>query len=240
MVKNNDKKVVTEDNYKQIVLKRMILVCWLLLIICFIIKIFGGNFFEFIGESKVIDYIVNNKWLLCIIQSIIYISTTFITLLIILENKHKKLSLILSIIMNIEKQIIDLDIIFYYISFIVEFVSLIIIPIMLNRDKILYVIFINALIILFQVISLFTKNIGLISFPYEDIVGFVYMIDYYIMLTISLLYVIKGDFNSMKLGIWFLSKDTTQLEAYKGLLKDKYEKKVAKIDAKIKKINEKK
>ena len=166
MVKNNDKKVVTEDNYKQIVLKRMILVCWLLLIICFIIKIFGGNFFEFIGESKVIDYIVNNKWLLCIIQSIIYISTTFITLLIILENKHKKLSLILSIIMNIEKQIIDLDIIFYYISFIVEFVSLIIIPIMLNRDKILYVIFINALIILFQVISLFTKNIGLISFPY--------------------------------------------------------------------------
>ena len=44
----------------------------------------------------------------------------------------------------------------------------------------------------------------------------------------------------MKLGIWFLSKDTTQLEAYKGLLKDKYEKKVAKIDAKIKKINEKK
>lgn len=240
MVKNNDKKVVTEENYKQIVLKRMILVCWLLLIICFIIKIFGGNFFEFIGESKVIDYIVNNKWLLCIIQSIIYISTTFITLLIILENKHKKLSLILSIIMNIGKQIIDLDIIFYYISFIVEFVSLIIIPIMLNRDKILYVIFINALIILFQVISLFTKNIGLISFPYEDIVGFVYMIDYYIMLTISLLYVIKGDFNSMKLGIWFLSKDTTQLEAYKGLLKDKYEKKVAKIDAKIKKINEKK
>lgn len=240
MVKNNDKKVVTEENYKQIVLKRMILVCWLLLIICFIIKIFGGNFFEFIGESKVIDYIVNNKWLLCIIQSIIYISTTFITLLIILENKHKKLSLILSIIMNIGKQIIDLNIIFYYISFIVEFVSLIIIPIMLNRDKILYVIFINALIILFQVISLFTKNIGLISFPYEDIVGFVYMIDYYIMLTISLLYVIKGDFNSMKLGIWFLSKDTTQLEAYKGLLKDKYEKKVAKIDAKIKKINEKK
>lgn len=235
-----NKKVVTEENYKQIVLKRMIILCWILLLICFVIKIFGGNFFEFIGESKVIDYIVNNKWLLCIIQSIIYISTTFITLLIILENKHKKLSLILSIIMNIGKQIIGLDIIFYYISFIVEFVSLIIIPIILNRDKILYVIVINALIILFQVISLFTKNIGLISFPYEDIVGFVYMIDYYIMLTISLLYVIKGDFNSMKLGIWFLSKDTTQLEAYKGLLKDKYEKKVAKIDAKIKKINEKK
>ena len=44
----------------------------------------------------------------------------------------------------------------------------------------------------------------------------------------------------MKLGLFFLSSDTTQLEAYKGILKDKYEKKVAKIDAKIEKINKKK
>lgn len=38
------KEVVTEDNYKQIVLKRMIIICWVILFVCFIIKIFGGDF----------------------------------------------------------------------------------------------------------------------------------------------------------------------------------------------------
>ena len=81
---------------------------------------------------------------------------------------------------------------------------------------------------------MFTKNIGLIDFPYDNVVGYVFMIDYYIMLGLTLLYYKKGDFK-MTLGFWFLSKDKAQLEAYKQIVTKKYEKKIAKIDAKIEK-----
>ena len=146
----------------------------------------------------------------------------------------------MAIVMAISKQLIDLGTLFYFVSFSIEFICLILIPLLLHPDKIIYILYVNILVVLFQILSLFIKNIGFISFPYEDVVGFVYMIDYYIMLLLSSLYIIKGDINTMKLGVWFLSSDTTQLEAYKGILKDKYEKKVAKIDAKIEKINKKK
>ena len=49
-------KVVTNDNYKQKVLQRMILVCWIILLICFVIKLFGGNFFAFVGSSPTRAY----------------------------------------------------------------------------------------------------------------------------------------------------------------------------------------
>lgn len=239
MVKNNDKKVVTEDNYKQIVLKRMILVCWLLLIICFIIKIFGGNFFEFIGTSEVAEYINNVAYIRIPIQFILYFTQSYLFYMILFRNNHKIISIIASIIMFISKILIDINDIFIYISFIVEFIGLILLPIFM-KEKWYNVILLNIAIIVFQLISMITKNTGIINFPYESIVGYVFMIDYYIMLVLTYLYSMKGDYIIMQIGFWFLSKDTTQLEAYKGLLKDKYEKKVAKIDAKIKKINEKK
>ena len=41
-----DKIKITEENYKEQTLKRAIIACWILLIICFIIKLFGGNLFD--------------------------------------------------------------------------------------------------------------------------------------------------------------------------------------------------
>ena len=60
-------KVATnEDNYKEIVLKRAINLCWFLLFVCFIIKIFGGNFFNIVCEKenfvKLCNYI-DSRWL---------------------------------------------------------------------------------------------------------------------------------------------------------------------------------
>lgn len=232
-------KVVTDKNYKQIVLSRMITLCWILLLVCFIIKLFGGDFFAYLGKSEVVEYINSIAWLRIPAQFILYFTQSFLFYMILFRNNHKVISIIFSIIMFIVKILIDISPIFTPISFIIEFIGLFVMPVIM-KEKWYNVVILNIALILFQVVSMITKNTGIVDFPYESVVGYVFMIDYYIMLILTYLYSIKGDYIIMQIGFWFLSKDTTQLEAYKGLLKDKYEKKVAKVDAKIEKINKKK
>lgn len=227
-------KVVTNDNYKQKVLQRMILVCWIILLICFVIKLFGGNFFAFVGESKIVEYIAYHLWAFIPIQFIFYALQSFLYFGIIFKCRRIKLSLLLTMICFSAKLCCILTGINIVFGFIVEFICLIIIPIIINPREWYMPVILNILILIYQTISTFTKNIGLIDFPYDNVVGYVFMIDYYIMLGLTLLYYKKGDFK-MTLGFWFLSKDKAQLEAYKQIVTKKYEKKIAKIDAKIEK-----
>ena len=75
------KLVVNEDNYKRIVLKRMIIVCWILLAICFGIKLFGGNFFNIICTNEkfieVCNFIDNTAWFHVISFIFFYSSTMY-------------------------------------------------------------------------------------------------------------------------------------------------------------------
>ena len=47
-----NKKIITPENYKEIMLKRGIISCWILLAICLIIKICGGNYFAIVCNSE--------------------------------------------------------------------------------------------------------------------------------------------------------------------------------------------
>lgn len=231
-------KVVTEDNYKQVVLKRMITLCWVLLGICFVVKIFGGNFFAFVGDSEVVRYIESNYVLLTIVQFVFYFAQSYLYLTSVIKGKTV-LKIVVTVLLFTLKALLIIDEVFITISMIAETLILIFLPIIF-KCKWYNSIIMYLLLMLFQLISLFTKNIGIISFPDTTLVGYVYMIDYYIMLLLTMLYSRKGDINFMRLGFLFLSNDTTQLEAYKEVLKTKYEKKVAKVDARIEKINKKK
>lgn len=233
-------RVVTEDNYKQVVLKRMIALCWVLLGVCFVVKIFGGNFFAFVGESEFIKWLSTNKILLGAVQFILYCVGTMLYFLTLFKNKNIIYCVVCTLITGILKQFVDVSDIFIYLSLTIEAVFVFIIPAIIKKKQWYNVIIMGILLLVFQMVSMFVKNIGIINFPYDETVGFIFLIDYYIMLSLVYLYSIKGDMDFMKLGLFFLSNDTTQLEAYKGILKDKYEKKVAKIDAKIEKINKKK
>ena len=244
-------KVVTEDNYKQVVLKRMITLCWVLLGICFVVKIFGGNFFAFVGESAIVEFICDRIYLLIPFQSMFYIFGTYLFYLTVTNHKHKILSFIIVLIMNTMKQLIKLGSIWIYVTFVCEFVGMFLIPIFALKRKWYNVVYINLLLIIFQIVSLITKNIVPTEFPRADVVSCVYMIDYYIMVTLMFLYSRIKEINIVEWGLWFLSTKVTQLQAYKGVLEDrhekkiakenaKYEKKVAKVDAKIEKINKKK
>lgn len=43
VVEQQDNVVTTKDKYNRVI-KRSIILCWIALAICFIVKIFGGNF----------------------------------------------------------------------------------------------------------------------------------------------------------------------------------------------------
>ena len=47
IVEQQDNVVTTKDKYNRVI-KRSIILCWIALAICFIVKIFGGNFFEIV------------------------------------------------------------------------------------------------------------------------------------------------------------------------------------------------
>ena len=231
------KEVVTGDNYKQIVLKRMITLCWILLTACFVIKLFGGNFFAFIGESKVVEYIASNLWLFSIVQFVFYTIQSLLYFGVIFKDKHIALTAVITIVCYAVKLLTVIFGLPIIISFIIEMIGLIILPIIINKREWYMPLVMNIAIIIFQVISMFTKNIGIIDFPYENVVGYVFMIDYYIMLTLNYLYYKRRNFN-MTLGFWFLSKDKEQLESYKDIVVKRRDKKVNKYNKKINKIEE--
>lgn len=173
-------------------LERMIVLCWVLLAICFVIKIFGGNFFEYVGKSEAIEYIARHDILLIPVQCIFYIFGTYLFYQAMIKHKHKIHSLLLVVFLAIFKQLYDVNIYLQISCYVVEFIIMFLYPIIIFKCKWYKVVIINLLLIVFQVISLITKNIGIISFPFEDVVGFVYMIDYYIMIVLLYLYTKKG------------------------------------------------
>lgn len=244
------KEVVTKDNYKRKVLGRMITVCWTLLLICFVVKIFGGNFFAFIGESSIIEYIEQRWYLIKPIQCLFYMLQSLLFVSVLYDFKHKKFVIISSFVLAVIKNIIRLNAILMVIAFVLEFLFLILLPMIVSK-KPLKVIVVNLLLVLFQMISLMTKNIGLVVLPTGTIVMYAFMIDYYIMLILMHLYFKLGGLNIMEWGFWFLSNDEAQLNEYKKhleakkakkkeLIDKKYNKKIAAVNTRIEKVNSKK
>ena len=224
-------------------LEKMIVLCWVLLAICFVIKIFGGNFFEYVGKSEVAEYIETNFILLTLVQFVFYLIQSYLYYLVIFKNKHKLIILLFTAIMFAVKVLSFLFEEITIFATITEFIFLIVVPIFYNKKQWYMPILLNILIIIYQMISLFIKNINIVSFPDTNIVGYVYMIDYYIMLVLTYLYFTKGDFNMGRLGFWFLSKEEQQLKDYKKLVVDKHNKKIDKLNKKhtekIEKIDDK-
>ena len=50
IVEQQDNVVTTKDKYNRVI-KRSIILCWIALAICFIVKILGGNFFEIVVHN---------------------------------------------------------------------------------------------------------------------------------------------------------------------------------------------
>lgn len=242
--------------YKRLILKRMIVLCWVLLIVCFVVKAFGSNMFNIVCDNEVFisicNVLDNNIVIRTIIQYINYTITTLLFLFSVLMIKCDKKNIITILVSSticfaIKNVFIYLNL--SIIGLIIELLYLIIFP-YIYGTSIKISIFTYILLMIFQIISLFVKNVSPVSLPDNSLLALIFIIDYHIMTVLMYLYlkIIKEEKLFMNWGIIFLSKDKTQLEAYKNVvvkkhiketdkLKDKHSKELAKIDAKIAKAN---
>lgn len=192
------KVATTENNYREVMLKRAIILCWILLAICFVIKICGGNFFDIICNNdrfiKLCEFI-DRAIIKYIIYFILFQITMYLLLIIVKpEIKIKSNSyikyFIIMIIYWIYKLLIELNIIniqYYYID-IIDFIIPIIILYLYthNLKKSLFTI---LLLFIFTLLSTITKNITIEQVVTDSyLIATLYSIDYYIMLVLSALY----------------------------------------------------
>lgn len=214
---------------------RLLAILWLVLGICFVLKIFGGNWFEIYTNNQffinMCNAIEKDKILIKLYPFPFYILGCYLTLLTIIREKPKKKTLwfFMPIFLIYLAKIINSNI-----GFALEIIMYIIVSLKVSKSP-LRAIEVVLVTIAFQFISLIVKNIGF-KLDYDNLViSSIYMIDYYIMMAIYCVNtIIRKESLIMGLfGPFLLSKKGDQLVAYRNKLVEKK----AKLDARIKDID---
>lgn len=171
----------------------IILISWIALIICLIVKLFGGNWFElWLNNDKFIafcEFVDETIWLKMVLACGIAIITTYPALCVFLN--VKKFSIINNFIFI--SLIIIKSISTWFISwfpFVLDLICLIIIPLILCKGKYWKRIIIgNLIVIIFQLLTLIIRNVN-INFAFDNsfLIQVLYQIDYYLMIILFYLY----------------------------------------------------
>ncbi len=176
--------------------RRVIIISWASLALCFIVKIFGGNYFEIMTQNEnykaLCEYADTHLWLK---YTIGLLSTMFCHSFYILAilQKYKMslkdflwtfISVALCCLIKLFNQTIG-GIFDIWIAFGLPFV-------LLGKDfkkKWWYVFVAYALTFAFQLLSLLVKNLGITNVSETYFIGLIYMIDVYIMCVLYYLYI---------------------------------------------------
>jgi hypothetical protein len=180
---------------KERYLKRVIVVCWIALAICFGIKLFGGNLFEIMCNNenfiKVCEYADNHWWAYYIISTIYcLISNYFFTLALCGKWKFSRNE---TIIFCITIVIVCFTKLFSStVGLILDVWQLIIMPCVftIKNPKRHWIVLIgNIMAFGFQVISLITRNLsfGIVT-DNGLLIGIIYSTDVTIMFILYYLY----------------------------------------------------
>jgi hypothetical protein len=218
-------------------LRRVIVISWISLALCFVIKIFGGNFFEIMCENPnykaLCEYADTHFWLkylLGLVSSIICQSLFILS--IIQQYKFTKkqffvvfISVIIATFVKMIKQ--EIGVLFdIYLTFILPTLFL-----GKNFKKYIAIIVANLFIFAFQIISLFVKNLAFVVVDDSTFIGLIYMIDMYLMCVLYYLYR-NYEKEKKEMGIfwvYFAGKPADKLRAMKA----KREAKIKKLEAEI-------
>ena len=193
-----EKETITKDNYKEKTLKRAIIICWVLLAICFVVKICGGNFFNIVCNNENFIKFCN------------YCDTSFIKYIIYFMYFMLESSLLLLIIRP-DIKIKSKRFLFYYISVsmfwvvkilqefniikpnfvlvnIVPFLVLYLILFIFSKRPLM-----SLLIIIYELLlatlSSIVKNISLTGILSDSaLFTYIFYIDYYIVYFLTLFY----------------------------------------------------
>lgn len=176
---------------KRKVLKRTIYLCWGALLLCFIIKLLGGNYFEIFATNEtfinVCNWIDGNivKYLIRFIFA--NISFYLYTSAVIGKDISVKKFAIIEIFIIAD---VIVKYIFPSLGFILDCIMLVGIPLLLSKS-IKRTILGFALINVFQIFSLLTRNIGMSVLNTNSLIEYILQVDYYIMLILYYLYSVK-------------------------------------------------
>ena len=187
---------------KERYLKRVIVVCWIALAVCFGIKLFGGNLFEIMYSNenfiKVCEFAEEHFWFNYILNCLYCLLSLCLFILAICGRmKFKRWEFIIVLITVLAGTIIKTFL--PIIGFIFDIWQFIVLPCILTlkdtkRHKL--VIPANIMLIAFQLLSMYVKNVQHIIIPSNEVlVGMIYSIDIILMLVLYYLYsnIIKND-----------------------------------------------
>lgn len=223
-------------------LRRVIVISWISLALCFVVKIFGGNFFEIMCNNpnykSLCEYAESHYWLNFVLQfSSSFYCQIFYMLAISKRYKMPLWEFLLTfIVVSISCPIR------YFIpscSIIFDIAMLFILPmisIKWNFRECWQILIAFILTLLFQVISLFTKNLSLKIIDDSTFISLIYMIDIYIMCFLYYLYrnYEKEKTNMGAFWVLFAGKPVDKLKEMKA----KREKQIAKLNEEVKAIEE--
>ena len=169
-------------------LQRIIIACWVALVVCLIIKLFGGNLFNIVCKNetfiKICSYSDTHLWLDYILSSIYcFISMYFLVLAIIQEKKYKLWQLIVLIITVLVGTGIKLW--NKTVGLIFDIWQGIGMPILFLGKKwkeYWKVIVGNILLVVFQLVSMYVKNIKLGILGDNNLIGLIFSLDILIMI----------------------------------------------------------
>lgn len=174
---------------KERYLKRVIVVCWVALAICFGIKLFGGNLFEIMCNNenfiKVCEYADNHFWAYYLINALYcFVMLYFFTLAICGKKSFRKWELLVVIATVIVGTLVKYF--NQYIGLVFDVWQVIIMPCVFTTKepkRHIYVIPANVMLFIFQAISMFVKNIefGVLT-DKGVLVSIIYSIDVLLMI----------------------------------------------------------
>lgn len=183
-------------------IKRAIILCWIMLIVCCIIKLIGGNWFEIICYNEHFIHICNFIDKHIILNSIIglmlyvFVGYFIFVTMALLEKPLKRQRIFIIVLLCV---VWTFNFVGNIVKFCIEIGVFILFPPIINildkknKKSIKYTWFMGivgcVLNIAFQTISLFTKNIGIKIIDNSFLTTIIFSIDYYIMVFLFYLYV---------------------------------------------------
>jgi hypothetical protein len=175
---------------KERYLKRVIIVCWIALAICFGIKLFGGNLFEIMCENenfiKVCEYADNHFWAKYLICFAYALASDYFYVLAVCEKlaftKRQFIIFLLTVIVATLIKLINSTI-----GLIFEIWQFVIMPCIftIKEPKKHWNSVIGVfLVFIFQVISMFAKNVEFAIMGDSVLVGAIFSIDVFLMIVL--------------------------------------------------------
>ena len=222
-------------------LRRVIIISWISLALCFVIKIFGGNFFEIMSDNPkykaLCEYADTHFWLKYIITILSSLYCECFYLLAILQKY--KLSLIEFIITLISIFVsCALKLLLPMVGSLFDIWIFFVLPYMFIGKKFKkywwQVPVAYALTFVFQLLSLLVKNLSIGIIDNSTFISLIYMVDLYIMCFLYYLYRNYVKEKKEMGAFWgiFAGKPVDKLKEMKA----KREKQIAKLNEEIKAI----